>query len=53
VLGISSTTKNADAAWNFLSWTLSDEAQVEVLAKNKDLMIKHMTALNQMYFQRK
>ena len=22
-------------------------------AKNKDLMIKHMTALNQMYFQRK
>ncbi|MGH9888268.1 MAG: ABC transporter substrate-binding protein, partial [bacterium] len=28
VLGIASTTKNADAAWNFLAWTLSDEAQV-------------------------
>jgi multiple sugar transport system substrate-binding protein len=37
VLGISSTTKNADAAWDFVAWTLGDEAQVEVMAKNKDV----------------
>jgi multiple sugar transport system substrate-binding protein len=38
VIGVSSTTENADAAWDFLSWTLSEEAQVEVLAKNKDVV---------------
>ena len=37
VLGISSTTENADAAWDFVSWTVGDEAQVEILAKNKDI----------------
>jgi multiple sugar transport system substrate-binding protein len=40
VIGVSSTTENADAAWHFLSWTLSDEAQVEVLAKNKDVVAR-------------
>jgi multiple sugar transport system substrate-binding protein len=37
VLGISSTSKNADAAWDFVSWTVGDEAQVEIMAKNKDV----------------
>ena len=37
VLGISSTSKNADAAWDFVSWTVGDEAQVEIMAKNKDI----------------
>jgi multiple sugar transport system substrate-binding protein len=40
VVGISSTSKHADAAWNFVSWTLSDQAQVEVLAKNKDVLAR-------------
>ncbi|MEU6714965.1 sugar ABC transporter substrate-binding protein [Nonomuraea sp. NPDC046802] len=39
-VGVSSTTKNADAAWEFLSWTVSDEAQVEVMAKNKDVLAR-------------
>ncbi|MEV0198613.1 sugar ABC transporter substrate-binding protein [Nonomuraea sp. NPDC050691] len=39
-IGISSTTKNADAAWDFLSWTMSDDAQVEVMAKNKDVLAR-------------
>ncbi|MFD1545327.1 ABC transporter substrate-binding protein [Nonomuraea guangzhouensis] len=39
-IGISSTSKNADAAWEFLSWTVSDEAQVEVMAKNKDVLAR-------------
>ncbi|MFD5861471.1 ABC transporter substrate-binding protein [Streptomyces chartreusis] len=34
VAAISSTTKNFDQAWNFLAWTLSDDAQVEVIAKS-------------------
>jgi multiple sugar transport system substrate-binding protein len=38
VIGISATTDKADAAWNFLAWTLSEEAQVGVLAKNKDVV---------------
>jgi multiple sugar transport system substrate-binding protein len=40
VIGISSTTDEADAAWHFLSWTISEEAQVEVLAKNQDVVAR-------------
>jgi multiple sugar transport system substrate-binding protein len=39
-VGISATTEHADAAWEFLSWTVSDEAQVEVMAKNKDVVAR-------------
>jgi multiple sugar transport system substrate-binding protein len=38
VLGISATTEKADAAWDFVSWTVGEEAQVEILAKNKDVV---------------
>ena len=38
VIGISSTTDKEDAAWDFVSWTLSEDAQVEILAKNKDVV---------------
>jgi len=38
VLGIASTTDKEDAAWDFVSWTLSEDAQVEILAKNKDVV---------------
>jgi len=37
VAGITATSKNADAAWNFLEWTLGEDAQVEIIAKNGDL----------------
>jgi multiple sugar transport system substrate-binding protein len=37
VLGVSATSKHVDQAWDFVSWTVSDEAQVEVMAKNKDV----------------
>src|SRR5256885_17140058 len=33
VLGIGSNSKHAAAAWDFISWTLSDQAQVDVVAK--------------------
>lgn len=45
-VGISSTTKNADAAWDFLSWTVGDEAQVEVMAKNSDVLARTDLASN-------
>jgi multiple sugar transport system substrate-binding protein len=47
VIGISSTTDQADAAWDFLSWTLSEEAQVGVLAKNKDVVARTDLAENE------
>jgi multiple sugar transport system substrate-binding protein len=46
VVGISSTSKHADAAWNFVSWTLSDDAQINVLAKNKDVLARTDLAAN-------
>lgn len=33
VLGVTRSSKNLDAAWDFIQWSLSDEAQVDVLAK--------------------
>ncbi|WP_052423034.1 ABC transporter substrate-binding protein [Nonomuraea candida] len=39
-VGIAATTRNAEAAWEFLSWTVSDEAQVEVMARNKDVVAR-------------
>ncbi|MGW3346487.1 ABC transporter substrate-binding protein [Nonomuraea rubra] len=45
-LGISATSKNADAAWEFINWTVSDQAQVEVMAKNKDVLARTDLASN-------
>ncbi|MBE3009977.1 sugar ABC transporter substrate-binding protein [Microbispora sp. NEAU-D428] len=39
-VGISSTSQHPDEAWDFLSWSVSDEAQVEVMAKNKDVVAR-------------
>jgi multiple sugar transport system substrate-binding protein len=33
VLGITSSSEYADQAWNFIEWTLSEENQVDVVAK--------------------
>ncbi|MFI5912385.1 hypothetical protein [Dactylosporangium sp. NPDC051541] len=35
-IGISRDAKHADQAWNFIAWVLSEEAQVQVLARNGD-----------------
>ena len=40
VIGVSSTTKNADAAWDFIEWTLEDEAQVDIVAKDGNLPVR-------------
>jgi multiple sugar transport system substrate-binding protein len=47
IVGISATTDKADAAWDFVSWTLSEEAQVGVLAKNKDVVARTDLAENE------
>ncbi|WP_208545176.1 sugar ABC transporter substrate-binding protein [Rathayibacter sp. VKM Ac-2760] len=36
-LSISSTSEHAAAAWDFLSWTLGDEAQIDVIAAGGNL----------------
>lgn len=36
-LGISKDSQNAEQAWNFLAWMMSDEAQLEVIAKAGDV----------------
>jgi multiple sugar transport system substrate-binding protein len=37
VAGISKSSKHLAQAWDFLSWTLGDDAQVNIIAKNGDL----------------
>jgi multiple sugar transport system substrate-binding protein len=46
-IGISSNSEIPDAAWNFIAWTLSEEAQVEVLAQNNDVVARTDLASNQ------
>ena len=45
-LGVSKDSKKAAQAWNFLSWMMSEDAQVEVLAKNKDVVSRSDLANN-------
>ena len=47
VLGISSTSERADAAWDFVEWTLSEQAQIDVMAKGKNLTVRTDLASNQ------
>lgn len=46
-IGISSTSRKAAQAWDFLSWTLSDATQVDVVAKNKNITVRTDLADNQ------
>lgn len=40
VLGVSANSTHAAQAWDFISWTLSEQAQVEVVAKNKNVTVR-------------
>ncbi|TDD72400.1 sugar ABC transporter substrate-binding protein [Jiangella aurantiaca] len=46
-VGISSNSEIPDAAWNFIAWTLGDEAQVEVVAQNRDVVARTDLASNE------
>jgi multiple sugar transport system substrate-binding protein len=46
VAGIAATSQHADQAWDFLSWTLGDEAQVEVVAKQGQIIARTDLAQN-------
>ncbi|WP_431278876.1 ABC transporter substrate-binding protein [Leifsonia poae] len=46
-IGVSKDSKKASQAWNFLSWLLSEKAQVDVLAKDKDVVSRSDLADNQ------
>jgi len=45
-IGISNSSTHADQAWDFIAWSLGDEAQVEVLAKNGDVVARTDLASN-------
>jgi multiple sugar transport system substrate-binding protein len=46
VIGISANSAHVAAAWNFISWTLSQQAQVQVVAKNKNITVRSDLADN-------
>jgi multiple sugar transport system substrate-binding protein len=45
-IGVSKDSKKGAQAWNFLSWMMSEDAQVEVLAKDKDVVSRADLANN-------
>src|SRR6187431_17757 len=46
-IGVSKDSEKAAQAWNFLSWMMSEDAQVEVLAKNNDVVSRADLSSNQ------
>ena len=46
VLGISANSTKAAQAWDFIAWTLSEDAQVEIVAKNKNITVRSDLADN-------
>ncbi|MBR7742028.1 sugar ABC transporter substrate-binding protein [Phycicoccus sp. BSK3Z-2] len=46
-IGISKDSENAEQAWNFLNWMMSEDAQVEVLAQNNDVVSRADLANNE------
>jgi multiple sugar transport system substrate-binding protein len=46
-IGISKDSKKSAQAWNFLNWMMSDKAQVDVLAKDNDVVSRSDLANNQ------
>jgi multiple sugar transport system substrate-binding protein len=46
-IGISKDSKSSAQAWNFLSWMMSEDAQVGVLAKDNDVVSRGDLANNQ------
>jgi multiple sugar transport system substrate-binding protein len=45
-IGVSRDSKAVDAAWNFISWIQSDEAQIEVVAKGGNVLSRSDLADN-------
>lgn len=45
-IGIGATSRKAEPAWKFLAWTMSEQAQVEVIAKNKGVPARTDLAKN-------
>jgi multiple sugar transport system substrate-binding protein len=46
-IGISKDSKKAAQAWNFLNWMMSEDAQVQVLAKDNDVVSRSDLANNE------
>lgn len=46
-IGVSKDSKKAAQAWNFLSWMMSEEAQVDVLAKDNNVVSRSDLADNE------
>jgi multiple sugar transport system substrate-binding protein len=46
-IGISKDSDKSAQAWNFLNWLMSEDAQVEVLAKNSDVVSRSDLSSNQ------
>ena len=46
-IGISKDSEKAAQSWNFMNWLMSEDAQVGVLAKNKDVVSRSDLASNE------
>jgi multiple sugar transport system substrate-binding protein len=47
VMGVSSSSTHADAAWNFLAWSMTDQVQLDIFAKALFIPVRTDLAENQ------
>lgn len=47
MMGISASSSKADAAWNFLAWTMDEQTQLDIFAKAKFIPVRTDLAENQ------
>lgn len=47
VVGVTATSQNADAAWDFIEWTLDEDAQIDIVAKSGNLPVRVDLAENE------
>jgi multiple sugar transport system substrate-binding protein len=46
-IGISANSQVPDQAWHFIAWTLSDDAQIDIVAANNDVVARTDLAVNE------
>ena len=47
MMGISASSTHADAAWNFLTWSMDDKVQLDIFAKSKFIPVRTDLAENE------
>jgi multiple sugar transport system substrate-binding protein len=52
IMGIPATSKHPEEAWEFIEFCLSEEAQIEIVARNGVVPVRLSMAMDNVYFEK-